>query len=161
MTRSLVSTAFGFAASLLLSASAFAQAGPRTPNDAAEKPAVSADSTAWRARSAARPSVTYAAFNATMGTLPSQSARFVANRGLRAEQIALVDVRNLFRSGDEQKQYEQALEQYARQIEAMRSTLQKSALLGDLLKDRGLKLSHVIGVQTTPDGGAIVFYQPE
>lgn len=120
-----------------------------------------ADSTMPRGKAVASASVTYAQLSAAMGALPEQSNRLVRLRGLRPEHITLIDVRNLFRYTDEQKSYEQALMQHDRDITEMRSTLQGSVILRDLLYDRQLKMSQVIGVQTTSDGRAIVFYQPE
>ena len=123
--------------------------------------ASSADSTMPRGKAVAAGSVSYGQLSAAMASLADQSNRFVRVRGLRPEHITLVDIRNLFRYTDEQKSYEQALMQHDRQITDMRSTLQNSLVLRDLLYDRQLMMSQVVAVQTTADGRAIVFYQPE
>jgi hypothetical protein len=162
MIRSLVSATSSLAAVLLLASSASAQSTPRTPGGGTDRlMASAADTTPPRGKAVAPASVTFAQLSAAMGALPEQSSRFVRVRGLRAEHITLVDVRNLFRYTDDQKSYEQALMQHERHITTMRSTLQNSLVLRDLLYDRGLNMSQVIGVQTTADGRAIVFYQPE
>ena len=119
------------------------------------------DSTRSRVKAVPAASVTYARLRAAMGALNDGTGRFVRTRGMRAEHITLVDVRNLFRYTDDQKSYERALTEFDRSIVDMRSTLQSSLVLRDLLYDRQLKMSQVVGVDLTPDGRAIVFYQPE
>ena len=162
MNRFLVAIAAGFAAALLLSSTAFAQGTSRTPNGSSDKTtSVPTDSALSRAKAVSRASVTYTALSAAMSTLNVQTSRFVRLRKMRPEHVTLVDVRNLFRNRDEHTRYEQALEQYRQQIAEMRSTLAESPVLHDLLQGRGLKLSHVSGVQTSADGRIVVFYQAE
>ena len=119
------------------------------------------DSTRTRVKAVPATSVTYARLRSAMGALSDGTGRFVRTRGMRAEHITLVDVRNLFRYTDDQKSYERALMESDRSIVDMRSTLQSSLVLRDLLYDRQLKMSQVVGVDLTPDGRAVVFYQPE
>lgn len=119
------------------------------------------DSTAPRAKGAASASVSFANMMSAMGSLSDRSNRLVRTRGLRAEQITLVDVRNLFRYTDDQKNFEKALSQYERQINAMRSALQASLVLRDVLYDRQLTMTQVVAVDVAQDGRATVFYLPE
>ena len=162
MTRSLVSVATALSAALLLASVAGAQSAARAKTSHSDKLVASgADSAVTKSKPVSSSSLTYAQLRAAMSSLPDQSNRFVRLRGLRPEQITLVDVRNLFRYSDDQKNYEQALMEFDRNITNMRSTLQGSIVLRDLLYERQLKMSQVIGVETTADGRAIVFYQPE
>ncbi|MES2524443.1 MAG: hypothetical protein V4617_17220 [Gemmatimonadota bacterium] len=111
------------------------------------------------ARPAAAPS--YTQLSAALGALPARTEQFVRIPSLRAERITLVDVRNLFRETSQQKEFETSIADRARQITAMRSTLQNSLVLRDLLFDRQLKMSQVVAVDPQPDGSAVVFYVPE
>jgi hypothetical protein len=120
-----------------------------------------ADSTAPRTKASAAASVSFANMMSAMSALPDRSARLVRVRGLKPEHITLVDVRNLFRYTDDQKNFEKALSQYERQVTAMRSTLQGSLVLRDLLYERQLSMTQVMAVDVTPDGRATVFYLPE
>ena len=110
--------------------------------------------------SAARP-MTFAGLMEAMNALPDRSKRLAKTPGLRADQITLVDVRNLFRETREEKGYEHALMKYEGQIAAMRSTLESNSVLRALLKDWQLSVAHVVAVDTSPDGRALVYYQPE
>ena len=120
-----------------------------------------ADSSTSRAKAGAAASVSFAMMMSAMKALPDRSSRVVRTRGLRSDQITLVDVRNLMRYTDDQKNFERALAQYERQIIAMRSTLQGSLVLRDLLYERQLTMSQVVAVDAGPDGRATVFYLPE
>ena len=99
---------------------------------------------------------------AAMAASRDNSNRFARSPNLRPDQIALVDVRNLLKRGDEQSALETALGQHERDITAMRATLQSSYVLRDLLYARQLAMSQVIAVDFAPDGRAgTVFYRPE
>ena len=162
MTRSLVSVLAALSAALVLASVAGAQSADRDPSAPSSKLVASAaDSTVAKAKPVSASSLTYAQLRAAMSTLSDQSSRFVRLRGLRPEHVTLVDVRNLFRHSDDQRNYEQALMEFERSITSMRAALQESLVLRDLLNDRQLKMSQVIGVETTAGGRAIVFYQPE
>lgn len=115
--------------------------------------------TAKPVKAATAPS--YTQLSAALGGLPTRTEQFVRIPSLRAERITLVDVRNLFRENDHQKEFEIVVANRARQITAMRSTLQNSLVLRDLLFDRQLKMSQVVAVDPQPDGSATVFYVPE
>ncbi|HYW29953.1 MAG TPA: hypothetical protein VE869_00505 [Gemmatimonas sp.] len=93
--------------------------------------------------------------------MPTRTEQFVRIPSLRAERITLVDVRNLFRETNQQKEFETVVANRARQITAMRSTLQNSIVLRDLLFERQLKMSQVVAVDPQADGSATVFYIPE
>jgi hypothetical protein len=121
----------------------------------------STDSTAPRTKASAAASVSFANMMSAMSALPDRSTRLVRIRGLKQEHITLVDVRNLFRYTDDQKNFEKALNQYERPLTAMRSTLQGSLVLRDLLYERQLSMSQVVAVDVTPEGRATVFYHPE
>lgn len=123
--------------------------------------AANADSTAPRPKASAAAAASFANMMSAMAAPADRSNRIVRTRGLRAEQITLVDVRNLFRYTDDQKNFEKALSQYERQLTAMRSTLQGSLVLRDLLYERQLTMSQVVAVDMTADGRATVFYLPE
>ena len=161
-TTKILSLASALSAALFFASVASAQSAPKAKRASSDKLLASAtDSAMVKGKPVAAASVTYAQLRTAMGALPDQSNRFVRTRGLRREHITLVDVRNLFRYSDDQKNFEHALMQFDRQITEMRSTLQSSIVLRDLLYERQLKMSQVIGVESMPDGRAIVYYQPE
>lgn len=121
------------------------------------------DSAARSAAKPVRPSAapSFTQLSAALGGLPTRTEQFVRIPSLRAERITLVDVRNLFRETNQQKEFETVVANRARQITAMRSTLQNSIVLRDLLFERQLKMSQVVAVDPQADGSATVFYIPE
>ena len=99
---------------------------------------------------------------AAMSALPYNAGKFVRIPLQRPEHITLVDVRNVFRYSDDQKSFEEAIALHARDITAMRSTLQGSLALRDLLYDRQLSMQQVIAVVVSPDGrSGTVYFRPE
>ena len=99
---------------------------------------------------------------AAMESLPVQAGRFVRVPMLRTENIALVDVRNVFRLSEDQRWFEEAIAKRARDITAMRSALQGSLVLRDLLYDKQLTMQQVVAVEVNPDGrSGTVYFRPE
>ena len=95
-----------------------------------------------------------------MSEAPALGNQFVRIRPLTPGQIQLVDVRNVFRERTEQERFEAAIAQHDRAITALRSTLQNSITLRDLLYDKGLTMSQVIAVDVLTEGkGAVVYYR--
>lgn len=105
---------------------------------------------------------TFDAFMRAMYDLPALSNKFVRIPALRPEHISLVDVRNVFRESSEQERFEAVLQEQDRRITGMRSTLQNSMTLRDVLYDRQLTMSQVVAVDVLPDGrGAVVYYRAD
>lgn len=99
---------------------------------------------------------------AAMTALPAQAGRFVRIPMLRAENIALVDVRNVFRLTEDQKWFEEAVATHERDMTAMRSALQGSLVLRDVLYEKQLTMQHVVAVEVNPDGrSGTVYFRPE
>lgn len=99
---------------------------------------------------------------AAMESLPAQANRFVRIPMLRAENIALVDVRNVFRLSDDQKWFEEAVAKHERDLTAMRSALQGSLVLRDVLYEKQLTMQHVVAVDVSADGRwGTVYFRPE
>lgn len=99
---------------------------------------------------------------AAMEALPAQAGRFVRIPMLRAESIAFVDVRNMFRLTEDQKWFEEAISKHERDMTAMRSALQGSLVLRDVLYEKQLTMQHVVAVEVNPDGrSGTVYFRPE
>lgn len=99
---------------------------------------------------------------AAMNTLPVHAGKFVRIPLQRPESITLVDVRNLFRYSDDQKWFEEAIALHERDITAMRSTLQGSLTLRDLLYGRQLSMQQVVAVEVSADGRmGTVYFRPD
>jgi hypothetical protein len=98
---------------------------------------------------------------ASLNTLDTNTARFNAITGLTPEHITLVDVRNLLQ-GENQVALDNALGRNERQITTMRSDLQSSTVLRDLLVARSIPMSQIIAVDVAPDATkATVYYRPQ
>ncbi len=92
--------------------------------------------------------------------LDTNTKRFTDISGLSAENIMLVDVRNILQ-GDNQQALDLAVGKSERQITAMRAGLQNSTVLRDLLVSRQIPMSQVVAVDVSADGKrATVFYLP-
>ena len=99
---------------------------------------------------------------AAMDALPAQAGRFVRIPMLRADNIALVDVRNVFRLNEDQRWFEEALARHERDMTSMRSVLQGSLVLRDALYDKQLTMQHVVAVEVSADGrSGTVYFRPE
>jgi hypothetical protein len=98
---------------------------------------------------------------AALNTLDTNASRFNAISGITAEQIVLVDVRNLMQ-GNNQVALEEAVARRERELTSMRNSLQNSLVLRDLLTSRDIPMVQVLAVDVAPDGkSATVFYRPE
>jgi hypothetical protein len=97
----------------------------------------------------------------SLNTLEVNTARFAGITGLTAQQIQLVDVRNLLR-GNNQQALDEAYGRNERKVIAMREQMQQSTVLRDLLSSRDINMSDVMAVDVEADGsGVIVFYRPQ
>lgn len=100
-------------------------------------------------------------FIASLNTLEVQTPRFTSITGLKPEQITLVDVRNLLK-GNNQRALDQALGKHEPQVTAMRSALQSSTVLRDVLLAKDISMNDVLAVEVAPDGAAAtVYYRPQ
>ena len=141
------------------SSMASAQTSARRTTLASKVLAKSADSTRTVAPKV-RPAMPRLA--AAMDALPKQAGNFVRIPMLRTANIALVDVRNVFRLSADQKWFEEAIATHERDITSMRSVLQGSLVLRDLLYDKQLTMQHVVAVEVNPDGrSGTVYFRPE
>ena len=109
---------------------------------------------------AAEPMPRFESVLKAMSEAPALGNQFVRIRMLAPDQIQLVDVRNVFRERAEQERFEAAVAQHDRAITALRSTLQNSITLRDLLYDKQLSMSQVVAVDVLSEGkGAVVYYR--